>query len=298
MILGGIFLFVLMFQPVAEGSTLVSQAASVSKTADQRPNLDLSQLAQLDIDPVLLQFIGNVVTELKEVKNELHLVKDELYEVKDDYVVLHNRTKVLETENAALQRKAHILEDMVVHANDALENRTTIMMADLQNQMTGLQFNQTPVDTPAIGRRSVQVSAEDSCVAADLYFRSQTVTAECCDEDGEDCSAGYPHSCNVGCAHVLIPFFTECSALLGPAAESFNTTVIQCQQVMEDEQQVEQCNGHNLTTMLSACCEGEYLQQGNGHRRELQLVEGCDNLGPECSALCAPIFIRYFYWDR
>ena len=83
MILGGIFLFVLMFQPVVEGSTLVSQAASVSKTADQRPNLDLSQLAQLDIDPVLLQFIGNVVTELKEVKTENAVVSAELAQVQN-----------------------------------------------------------------------------------------------------------------------------------------------------------------------------------------------------------------------
>eukprot|EP01050_Picozoa_sp_SAG11_P011319 SAG11_NODE_1191_length_5572_cov_1.714364_3_plen_106_part_00 len=34
------------------------------KTADQQPNLDLSQLAQLNIDPVFLQFIGSVVTKV------------------------------------------------------------------------------------------------------------------------------------------------------------------------------------------------------------------------------------------
>ena len=61
-------MFVLMFQPVAEGS-VTAQTAGASNI-DQKPNLDLSPLAKLDIDPVLLQLIGNVVTELKEVKND------------------------------------------------------------------------------------------------------------------------------------------------------------------------------------------------------------------------------------
>eukprot|EP01050_Picozoa_sp_SAG11_P033105 SAG11_NODE_11080_length_785_cov_1.027697_1_plen_135_part_10 len=72
MVLGGIFLFVLMFQPVAEGSGAVAttQAAAMTNATDEQSSLDMSHLAKLDIDPVLLQFIGNVVTELKEVKND------------------------------------------------------------------------------------------------------------------------------------------------------------------------------------------------------------------------------------
>eukprot|EP01052_Picozoa_sp_SAG31_P060938 SAG31_NODE_20062_length_584_cov_3.865979_1_plen_159_part_10 len=138
MIFGGIFLFVLMFQPVAEGSALVSQAASVSKTEDQQPNLDLSQLAQLDIDPVLLQFIGNVVTELKEVKN--------------DNMALQNRTQSLETENQAVRsewarvkNRTQVLEtklEQVTKDKSVLENNTQLIEAQntaLKKRVTSLE---------------------------------------------------------------------------------------------------------------------------------------------------------------
>eukprot|EP01052_Picozoa_sp_SAG31_P047785 SAG31_NODE_9717_length_1237_cov_1.772408_1_plen_275_part_10 len=109
----GIFLVLLVFRPVVEGSV----ASSVS--THQRPNLDMSQLAKLDIDPVLLQFIGNVVTELKEVKTELHhrtqvfemenkAFEAELQQVKKDKNALENKTHMMEAENTALRlERAH-----------------------------------------------------------------------------------------------------------------------------------------------------------------------------------------------
>eukprot|EP01051_Picozoa_sp_SAG22_P014442 SAG22_NODE_1754_length_3656_cov_4.574360_2_plen_852_part_00 len=148
------------------------------------------------------------------------------------------------------------------------------------------------MEVSLIGRRSVQAAEEESCTAADMYFRSQTVTTECCDEPNEDCSGGSPHTCNAGCAQVLVPFFTECSALLGPAVDTFNATVALCREAIEHEQTVERCNGPALTTMISACCKGNV--QGNGHRRELQIVESCGRLSSACSTICAPIFIDYF----
>eukprot|EP01052_Picozoa_sp_SAG31_P045207 SAG31_NODE_8167_length_1504_cov_18.731673_1_plen_131_part_10 len=127
MTLGGIFVFVLMFQPVAEGSLTVSQATtSVLKTADQQPNLDLSQLAQLNIDPVLLQFIGNVVTELKEVKND-HMalqnrtqsLETKLEQVTKDKSVLENNTQLIEAQNTALKKRVTSLESIVVELSKA-----------------------------------------------------------------------------------------------------------------------------------------------------------------------------------
>ena len=49
------------------------------------------------------------------------------------------------------------------------------------------------------------------------------------------------------------------------------------------------CQGAGLTTMLTACCPGD-----NGHRRELQLVEGCDVIPATCTTACAPLFVEYF----
>jgi hypothetical protein len=53
------------------------------------------------------------------------------------------------------------------------------------------------------------------------------------------------------------------------------------------------CRGEGLTTMLSACCSSQG-GEGKGHRRFLQLVEGCDALPATCSATCAPLFVEYF----
>ena len=156
MFLGGMHFFVLMLLPVAEEIITVAHTAAVINTADQRPNLDISQLAQLGIDPVLFQFIGNVVTELKEVKTELHVVKN-------DNMALKNMTQVLETKNLALQNRTQILEvenkavraelKQVKRDKAAFENKTRviqgqhvalhaelskvlIVVAKLQNQTT------------------------------------------------------------------------------------------------------------------------------------------------------------------
>jgi hypothetical protein len=51
------------------------------------------------------------------------------------------------------------------------------------------------------------------------------------------------------------------------------------------------CKGAGLTTMLATCCPS---QGGNGHRRFLQEVQGCDALPTTCPVACAPLFIEYF----
>ena len=42
----------------------------------------------------------------------------------------------------------------------------------------------------------------------------------------EDCSSGAPSTCNLGCARVLLPFFTECSSELGNALQEFQGVII------------------------------------------------------------------------
>eukprot|EP01047_Picozoa_sp_COSAG01_P089359 COSAG01_NODE_21482_length_900_cov_1.229713_1_plen_226_part_01 len=62
-----------------------------------------------------------------------------------------------------------------------------------------------------------------------MASRVQTVQARCCDEATEDCSGGYPRTCNAGCVAVFLPFWTECGSLLGSAAV-YQQTVSLCQQ--------------------------------------------------------------------
>ena len=40
------------------------------------------------------------------------------------------------------------------------------------------------------------------------------INTECCDEPSEDCSSGYPASCNAGCAAILLPMQAACADFL------------------------------------------------------------------------------------
>ena len=162
MVLGGIVLFVLMVQPVVEGSATVHQTAPSASinTVDQQPNLDMSQLAQLDMDPVLMKFIRAVVTQLNEFKTELH-------EVKVDNVALKNTARVLDaedksvraelaqvkTENVALQDRAQVVEteNKAIHAEleqvrrdgDVLQIKTKSVAVELQRNIMEVQIQVT-----------------------------------------------------------------------------------------------------------------------------------------------------------
>ena len=69
---------------------------------------------------------------------------------------------------------------------------------------------------------------------ADLEGRMAAVNDECCDEATEVCSSGRPATCNVGCAHVLLPFFDDCSGVLGAAgAAQFDGVVKLCRIILQ-----------------------------------------------------------------
>ena len=53
------------------------------------------------------------------------------------------------------------------------------------------------------------------------------VMDECCDEDSEDCSNGFPTTCNARCAEVLLPMQDACSAFLAesPMWEATKTMI-------------------------------------------------------------------------
>ena len=66
-------------------------------------------------------------------------------------------------------------------------------------------------------------------ICDDFDDRTAAVNDECCDEPTEDCSSGRPATCNLGCAHVLLPFFDDCSGALGEeGAGQFADVVALC----------------------------------------------------------------------
>ena len=61
----------------------------------------------------------------------------------------------------------------------------------------------------------------------------EPVNADCCDEPAEDCSSGYPATCNVDCAAVLLPLQAACADFLGgmgmkPVQERIDTAAANC----------------------------------------------------------------------
>ena len=54
-----------------------------------------------------------------------------------------------------------------------------------------------------------------SCTTfTDFNDATNLVDAECCDEPSEDCSSGYPATCNSGCATVLLTVQSTCGEFL------------------------------------------------------------------------------------
>ena len=72
-------------------------------------------------------------------------------------------------------------------------------------------------------------SGEASCDADELSWRTGDINRECCDEASEDCSGGYPHSCNAGCAALFLPFWAECHAALGKDSQNYEPVVEMCE---------------------------------------------------------------------
>ena len=80
------------------------------------------------------------------------------------------------------------------------------------------------------GHRRVQAGGDGyggSC--GDAAGHSAQITAECCDEASEDCTGGYPHTCNAGCAAIFLPFWTDCRSALGKDSSQFEPAVALCE---------------------------------------------------------------------
>ena len=86
----------------------------------------------------------------------------------------------------------------------------------------------------------------------DLPQRTAEINAECCDEPGEDCSGGLPHTCNSDCAAVLLPFWGDCRTALGPGAAQFEPAVQLCQATSSGV-------GADLAEQLSLACTDDSL---------------------------------------
>jgi hypothetical protein len=104
---------------------------------------------------------------------------------------------------------------------------------------------------------------EGRCNVADLPTHTDAITAECCDEPSEDCTGGYPHSCNAACAAIFLPFWEECRSALGQSSSHFEPTVALCEAAMHSapslaEQLNVECSDGTATSECVPECTESY----------------------------------------
>ena len=109
------------------------------------------------------------------------------------------------------------------------------------------------------GHRRAQSSG---CRMADLPARTTEITDECCNEPDEDCSGGYPHTCNAGCAAIFLPFWDECRLTLGKDSSQFELAAALCR-----------------ATVASTGTEPTTLAE----QLNVQCTDGTTTCVPECS---------------
>ena len=71
--------------------------------------------------------------------------------------------------------------------------------------------------------------SQRQCGVGSLPSRTDAINLECCDEPSEDCSGGYPRTCNAGCAALFLPFWRNCRDALGKSSQLFEPAVQVCE---------------------------------------------------------------------
>eukprot|EP01051_Picozoa_sp_SAG22_P010674 SAG22_NODE_973_length_6217_cov_52.971723_3_plen_1437_part_00 len=177
--------------------------------------VDISdQLKGLDVPEGLHQFLGAMVTELKEVKTELRnktLVEEEL----------RDEISWLKKDRESFQNKTRAVEAELRKENAAL----WIIVADLQNQAktNSARLDQCEADThpfiKEMQRRRMQ-DEETLCRGSGL----SAMFAACCPSSGgngghrrflqgQGCDV-LPDTCPVACAPLFIEFFEGCQDMV------------------------------------------------------------------------------------
>eukprot|EP01052_Picozoa_sp_SAG31_P005481 SAG31_NODE_241_length_19364_cov_17.168544_14_plen_846_part_01 len=217
LVLGGLLFGLLMFQPVVEGSAAAAVGLTAKATigADRRNDtvhrqIDMSQLAALDIDLGLKQFLGEMVAGFQV---QVHQLKkgDEALET---MLMKESQEKiVLREENRALKTRVAHLESVVVQLTNESATQSRHLTTEVEN--IAVRLDQCKEETLSfvteMERRRMQ--DVDICQGSGL---SEMFTA-CCPNHGghrrslqdHGCDA-LPETCPGTCAPLFIEFFQDC----------------------------------------------------------------------------------------
>eukprot|EP01052_Picozoa_sp_SAG31_P024477 SAG31_NODE_2085_length_6489_cov_4.027700_2_plen_1273_part_00 len=214
-VVGVAFLLMVMFQPVAEGSTSAFSVASSSTNITQhnetasvnasKIHTDMNQLAALNVDSDLKEFIGSLVIELRELKRENALVKGEIVEIRNENVEMKGTIMELQQENVKMHETSNI-------------TRTETKMLTAQVLEHGEQLDQCKEETSSFVREMERrrLQTEEHCHGVAM----QTMLATCCPSEGggghrrelqsDNGCAAFPDTCSSSCATVFTEFYQSC----------------------------------------------------------------------------------------
>ena len=165
----------------------------------------------------------------------------------------------------------------------AVEKPCTAFCARL-NQCDTSKFNGCMLFNPLNAALAPGTKVKDFCPAScgncpqgsqplcTSFDEFQTILApvneECCDEDSEDCSSGYPATCNEGCAAQLLPLVDACAGFLAdnamaPIKDALDGVAAKCGQKVQPCTNYEEYNIW-FAQVSTTCCNdpGDACRQG------------------------------------
>eukprot|EP01050_Picozoa_sp_SAG11_P014492 SAG11_NODE_1792_length_4254_cov_20.360770_1_plen_639_part_00 len=229
--------------------------------------VDIAALAAFDIDPALKQFIGSMYEEFQAdkaaLRAELAEERRQNMERKEENQLLTGQVVGLQAmlyEFGQLTNKTRVDMERVTIQVNMTDKRTKVDAQKMTARLDQCETNSTQkrrtqdaeqvvgnAEIVHIFKRSVstthlsgRVDESESngghrllgegadCSSAEITQQIDAINVECCDEPGEDCSAGHVRTCNAGCGALIMPLWTACRPQLGSAAKVLQDAVALC----------------------------------------------------------------------
>jgi hypothetical protein len=154
-----------------------------------------------------------------------------------------------------------------------------------------------PTPSPEPSHSDTGTGGDEPIVCTDYNGMNTLLTplnSECCDEPSEDCSSGYPATCNSGCAALLLPLQAACadflaaSPMLAPVKATIDTAAATCPLPLPA------CTDYNdmntlLTPLNSECCDEPSEDCSSGYPATCN--SGCAALLLPLQAACADFLV-------
>jgi hypothetical protein len=223
--------------------------------------------------------------DVASIRNEMHELRAGLQELRRDAADLSRRRAQgaepePEPEPAFGGENVKIIKQSVVRCGGPGSTTVGAVGTFDYSQCVDRAFASCHADACAghsggAGHRRAQAGA--TCV--DLPTRTAQVTAACCDQPGEDCSGGYPHTCDAGCSSVFLAFWVDCRSSLGRNSAQFEPAVALCEATSLTTTKMslaEQLNVHCSDGTAAADCVPECSEAYHGYLLLLN-IEGEDS---------------------